>query len=373
MILSPTEPTAPSPSPSRFSARVLGGALLVTATVVLTLLVKKLFSILMVLFGAVLFAILLRRLAGKLSRHTRLPYGLALTVVLLSLVGLIWVLTMLLAPTVTEQGKELARQLPQALEQLRQQVGTMPGGPALLREIPDPKELLAQQKGKAGGGFQQVMRFFSSSLGLLANLMIGIVVGIYLAAKPSDYMMGVTRLIPIRHRPRALEVLRTLGFTLWGWLKGTFISMVVIGLLTWLGLTLIGVPLAPLLGLLAGLFEFVPNIGPFLAGAPAVLLAWVEEPQKALYVIGFFVLLQSLEGYVLTPLVQKKIIDLPPVLTITAQVILGLLAGGLGLLMATPLMAVIMVLVKMLYIEDTLGDRSIEVKGEAEAKGRKPV
>jgi predicted PurR-regulated permease PerM len=150
-------------------------------------------------------------------------------------------------------------------------------------------------------------------------------------------------------------------------LKGTLLAMLIIGSLTSVGLMIIGVPLSLLLGVFAGLLEFIPNIGPFIASAPAILLALVEDPNKALTVAVFFVGLQSMEGYVLTPLVQKHIIDLPPVLTIMGQVVMGILAGPWGLLLAVPMVAVIMVLVKMLYIEDVLGDRSIEVKGEEDA------
>ncbi len=175
-------------------------------------------------------------------------------------------------------------------------------------------------------------------------------------------------MVPIQKRNRAREVMETLGFTLWGWLKGTFLSMIIIGIITTVGLSVIGVPLALLLGVFAGIMEFIPNIGPFIAGVPAVLLALTVDPTKALYVVGLFVVVQSIEGYILTPLVQKHAIDLPPVLTITAQLIMGLLAGFMGLLLAMPLMAVIMVLVKMLYIEDVLGDTSITVKGEEKAK-----
>ena len=131
---------------------------------------------------------------------------------------------------------------------------------------------------------------------------------------------------------------------------------------------IIGEPMALILGIIAGLFDFEPNIGPFIAGLPAILLALLISPVKALWVLGLFVVVQSLEGWILTPLVQKRVIDLPPVLTISAQLLLGVLTGVLGLILAVPLMGALMVLVKMLYIEDVLGDRQIEVKGEEKAK-----
>jgi predicted PurR-regulated permease PerM len=118
----------------------------------------------------------------------------------------------------------------------------------------------------------------------------------------------------------------------------------------------LGLPLAPTLGLLAGLLNFVPNFGPLIAAIPAVLIAFLHSPQQALSVALLYVGLQVLDGYVLTPLVDRRSVQLPPVLTISAQLLLGLLFGFVGLLLASPLTATVMLLVKMLYVEDVLGD-----------------
>ncbi|MDQ3256520.1 MAG: AI-2E family transporter, partial [Acidobacteriota bacterium] len=203
----------------------------------------------------------------------------------------------------------------------------------------------------------------STTLSSLANLVIILFVGIYLAADSGSYTRGLVKLFPRDHRPRAREVVDAVGDTLWWWLVGKLIAMVIVGLLTWLGLSLFGVPLALTLGILAALLDFIPNIGPIIAGVPAVLLALMISPTTALYVFIFYVVIQSLESYVLTPVLQMKTVKLPPALTIVAQVLLGVLAGGIGLILATPLAAAIFVMVKMLYVEDTLGDEVKAVKG----------
>jgi predicted PurR-regulated permease PerM len=136
----------------------------------------------------------------------------------------------------------------------------------------------------------------------------------------------------------------------------------VIGVLTALGLWLLGVELALTLGLLAALLTFIPNLGPVLALVPAVLLALMHSPTRALYVTLLYLAIQTVESYVLTPLVQRRTVSLSPALTITAQVALGVLLGGLGLVLATPLTILLLVLIQMLYIEDTLGD-SVKVPG----------
>ena len=139
--------------------------------------------------------------------------------------------------------------------------------------------------------------------------------------------------------------------------------MAVVALATALGLQLLGMPLAITLGLIAGLLGFVPGIGPILATVPAALVALLQSPLQVLYVVVLYVAVQLVEGYLLTPLVQRYTVALPPVLTVVGIVLLGVLLGGLGLVLAAPLTIVVFILVKMLYIEDVLGD-VMEAPGE---------
>lgn len=170
-------------------------------------------------------------------------------------------------------------------------------------------------------------------------------------------MRGLLKLIPLGYRPRAAEVLDESGSTLRAWLLAKLLEMLLIGVLTTLGLWLLGIQLALVLGLIAGLLSFIPNIGPVLAVIPALLLASLEGGRTVLYVAALYLFIQALESYVFTPWMQQRIVSVPPALTIAVQLLFGLLAGTLGLLLATPLAAVGMVLVRMLYVEDLLGDR----------------
>ena len=144
--------------------------------------------------------------------------------------------------------------------------------------------------------------------------------------------------------------------------------MVINGALTAIALWLLGVPLAVALGVIAGVLNFIPNFGPWIAAIPALLVAVLQSPQHALAVALLYLVLQSVDGYVLTPLVDRKSVELPPVFTITAQVLLGVVFGFIGILLASPLTAVAMILIKMLYVEDLLGDQTI---GAREAKSDK--
>ncbi|WP_074987929.1 AI-2E family transporter [Rufibacter ruber] len=352
-----------STSSHQFLKRVLLVALVAALLFLFYTIVRMAFQVLLVFFAAVLFGILLHGLSSFLQRHTKVPYKWSLGIVCLLLAGAVVGLFMYLGPSLSEQSEQLGKALPEAYDKLKQQIAALPYGQQLLKQIPPPEQMLKGQ----GSVMRNAFSFFSTTFGALANMLIVLVIGIYLATSPRETANALVRLVPKPRRPRTREVLHVLRYTLWGWLKGTLLAMAVIGILTAVGLSIIGIPLSLLLGVFAGLLEFIPNIGPFIAGAPAVLLALVQDPTKALTVVLFFIALQSLEGYVLTPLVQKKIIDLPPILTIMGQVLLGLIAGMWGLLLAVPMVAVVMVLVKMLYIEDVLGDYGVEVKGEEEA------
>lgn len=351
---------APRPASERkpgrgFLARI--GVVLLVIT--LALLVWYAVEVLLLVFAGILLAVFLRGLAVELSRRTGLGENWSLAAVglliVLSVGGAVW----WLAPEVARQADELRRDLPGSVRQAEAWLTQYEWGRALLGQMPPADDLMPDRADL----FARVTGVFSTTLSLIANLVIILFVGLYLAADSATYTAGLVKLFPRDHRPRAREVVNAVGDTLWWWLVGKLIAMTVVGLLTWLGLWLMGVPLALTLGLLAALFDFIPNIGPIIAGVPAVLLALVISPSLALYVFVFYVFIQSLESYVLTPVLQMKTVKLPPAITVVAQVLLGVLTGGIGLILATPLAAAVFVIVKMLYVEDTLGD---EVEGANE-------
>src|SRR5690606_36802323 len=189
--------------------------------------------------------------------------------------------------------------------------------------------------------------------------------GLYAAVDPGLYQRGVRHLVPKHRRQRADEVLCTLGSTLRWWIVGKLASMAIVGTLIGIGLALLGVKMALLLGIIAALLALVPNFGPVIAAIPAILIAWSQSSQLALYVLVLFVAVEFAESYLVLPLIQREAVDLPPALIIVFIVLMGTLAGALGVLVATPLLAALMVLISMLYVEDRLGDTSADVAGEA--------
>jgi predicted PurR-regulated permease PerM len=202
----------------------------------------------------------------------------------------------------------------------------------------------------------------------VANFLVAVViilfVGIFGAAEASLYRAGVLHLVPRPQRRRVVTTLEALVYNLRWWLLGQVVLMTLIGLTTTLGLWLIGVPLALALGTIAGLLEAVPYVGPWLSAIPAVLIALTISPGHLLMVAALYLTLHIVEGYVLVPLLQKRLVLVPSALTLVAQAALAELFGILGLFLAAPLTVVVMVLLKMLYVEDTLGDQAVDVPGE---------
>jgi predicted PurR-regulated permease PerM len=347
-----------------YAQRTLVRAAIYTIIGLVLLLIWYAIDILLLVFAGILLAVFLRGLGRWLSEHTPLSTGWAIGAVSALLVLLACGGTWKLTPLLIDQAGALAQDLPQAFNQVIERVQQVTFGRQIITAAPASQLFLDNQSTIV----KQVTSVFGSIVGLATNLIIILFVGIYLAAKPGLYQRGIERLMPLDSRRRTREVLTTVGYTLQYWLVGQFFSIMVVGLSMVLGYTLIGIPLALVLGVLAGLLEFIPNFGPMLSVIPALLIALLTSPTKALYVLILYAVVQTLESYLLTPLVQQRAVELPPVVTIIAVVLMGKLFGVLGLLLATPLAAVVLVLVKLLYVEDTLGDRTIDIKGEEQAQ-----
>lgn len=304
-------------------------------------------------FAGILLAIFLRALANGLARATGLPAGFALAAVVLLLLALVIGFGTWMAPSLIEQIQELSQSIPQSLQKLRQQLEHTGWGRWLLNYWPDQPVA----GGKGGGLLSNVATFVSVTVGNVVNLVVIVFVGLYLSAQPALYLDGVMRLVPQPRRARLAMVLNEVGYELRWWLIGQVFAMFFIATLVTTGLWMLGLPMALLLGIIAGLLNFVPNFGPIISAIPAVLIALTTQPALALWVVALYVAAQHVETYLVTPMIQQRNVDLAPAITITTQVLMGLLIGALGVTLATPLVIVAIVLIKMLYVEDLLGDR----------------
>jgi predicted PurR-regulated permease PerM len=304
-------------------------------------------DVLLLAFAGLLFALFLRGLATRASRLTGLAPTTALGVVVALLVGLVAIGGWLVAPAVVEQTGQLLQQLPQAVAGLRDQMEASSWARTLLPYIPSTEQLLSVERPLRAGS--TVLATLGWAAGGAASVALVVFIGVYVAAAPRPYRRGFLYLVPERRQRRAERVLDALGHTLQRWLVGKVVGMLLIGSLTGIGLSVLQVPLALALGVFAGLLNFIPYIGPLMSFVPAALLATMQGADTLPWVVGLYLVIQGLESYVVTPLIQQQAVALPPALLISAQVLLGVAVGWLGLLLATPLTAGVVVLVRELY------------------------
>lgn len=322
-------------------AAALGGVLLWLAA-----------DTLLLIFAGILFAVFLSGLTELVSRYTRLPRGWALAVVSLVLIILFALAGWLMAARLAEQAQQFSEELPRAIKHLRERLDAYPWGKWLAAELKDIR-LSAEERESA---LSKAATAASAALEGVTGAVVILFIGLFVAADPELYKRGLVRLAPIARRPRARQVVDGMGDALWRWMLGRLLAMAAVGVCATIGFALIGMPLALILGFFAGLVNFVPNLGPLIWLAPAMLLALTQSGTQAVEVGVLFVVVQTAEGYLLTPLVQQRMIHLAPAVTIMVQVLMGAIFGFAGVALATPLAAAVLVLVRMVYIEDCLGD-----------------
>ncbi|MGH7031916.1 MAG: AI-2E family transporter [Stellaceae bacterium] len=336
-------------TPAAQIARALGYLALAGLVVLFVWLTLK---VDLVIFAGVLLAVGLRRAAVCLGRLTRLPVGWALAVVVVLILIFFAAIGWFFSQGIASQINQLSQQLPAAFTKLAGIVGKSAVGKAITQHV-SSANLQTSPTSMVSGFFGAAVNMVE----VVGAVVVIIFLGLYFAAEAELYRHGLLRLVAPARRPRAGAILNETASALWWWILGRLLSMTVLGVLAALGLWIIGVPLPVALGLLVGLLAFIPYIGAIVSAVPSVLIAASVRLDLALYVIVLFVAIHTVEGYILVPLVQRRVVHLPPALTLSALIIFGVLAGFLGLLLATPLVAAIIVVVRMAYVEDLLGDR----------------
>ncbi len=339
----------------RFIRRVL----IVLGLAALFFLAWHLRILLLMLFGAVVIATVFRALADWIARLTRWPNWAATALSILTILGGLIALIALFGAHVGQQVQTLRETLPAAWRALEQRIGDIGLSEQLDR-------LVASITTPGGGSLSGFGRMLLSIGGGIADLLVVIFAGIYLATQPNFYRAGVIKLVPPARRKVAAEAMLESERALRLWLKGQAIAMVVVGSLTGFGLWALGMPSALVLGLIAGLLEFIPFAGPIIAAVPAILLALAVSPELAIWVVLLYLAIQQFEGNLLTPLVQQYAVDLPGAVLLFSLIGFGTLFGTLGVILAAPLAVVTLVLVKRLYVIEAL-DTATPIPGEKSA------
>jgi len=321
----------------------------------------------------------------------RLPRGLSAGLIVVTFFGLLVGFGAWMAPTLHDQGVELRRRLPDAVDRVESWVNSRRNGfigllfsslaserqtdstqaatttptppPATAAPQADSIRVASTLRARLGGQMSRVgnylFPFLSSTLEVVSGLFIIIFLSVYIAADPAMYRRGIIHLFPHGRRDRVAAVLSAVATVLRKWLITQLIAMVTIGVVSTVVLATLGVKAAFALGLLSGLLEFIPTVGPIVSSLPAIAMGFLDSPEKALSVAVAYIGIQFLENHLLIPLLMKGGIDIPPALTILSQALMAILFGFLGLMCAVPLLAAVITAVKMLYVEDVVGDKQI--------------
>lgn len=331
-----------------FRRTVLVVSLIIFTGVVLAL-IWYASDVFLVLFAGILLAVLLRAPTNWLTEYTRLSESAALGLSIVALTGFLALLVYLFAVPLTEQIGQMIETLPRSIALMRQWLSRY--------EWAKPLQPLVGELARIRLDFQMLGRargIITSTVSAIGGTAVAVFIGIYLAAQPRLYQRGLMHLLPRKGRPRAYEVMDEIGIVLRRWLVGRLITMTMVGLAAGIGLGLLGVPLAFTLGVLTGLLEFIPYVGPILAAVAPLLIAFNLDPQLAFYVLALYVAIQAAENYLLSPLVEQRTIALPPALVVFSTLLLAALAGPLGVVLASPLTATCIVAVRLLYVEDVV-------------------
>ena len=312
--------------------------------IVALLLFKATFGVFLLILAGALIAVFFRGLSSLICRKTKWKQGACLTIsivgTLLLAVGFIW----LIGSKVQDQAAQLTDTLPETIENAKAQLNQSPLGKKIVEKASSPSSIK-----KAQG---LVSTLFRSTFGVFGDLYVVLFLGIFFTVSPGVYIKGIVQLVPTRGQRKCSDLLNKLGDNLKKWLKGKIFSMTVVFVLTAIGLVILGVPMWLALAIIAGLLNFIPNFGPLIAMIPAVLVALMQSPSTAAIVAGMYIIIQVLESNFITPMVQQKLISIPPALIIIAQLLISPLTGGWGLILATPLMIIIMIMVQELYIKE---------------------
>lgn len=336
-------------------ARVAGITLVVVAILGLSWLLIELAGFLMMVFAALVLAAVFSAMAGRVCRLTGMSRGPALAISVTLIIAVFVGVFGLFGSQLTSEFDTIQQSIPPAIDRVEAQLDQLGLGNST-------RDMIRQGTGDISSLASRLGGFAMTATNGIANFVLVVVGAIFIASDPPVYRRGLLLLMPQRAEAPVASALDDASRGLRGWMVGQAVSSLVVALLTGVGLWILGVPASGGLGVIAGLLDVIPMIGPIIAGVPAVLLAFTVSPTAALWTIGLFLVVQQLQGNFLQPMIQKHAVDVPPAVLLFAVVAAGLVFGFLGVLLSAPLTVVVYVLVQRLYVKTLLG-KPIKVAG----------
>lgn len=326
-----------------YTKKIWTAAGILALTVIILLLLKTLFSVLLLALAGILISLYFHGFANMIHRKINLPKGWSLALSIIVNIVLLAAFFWFVGARLQSQVSELSDTLPKTIEDVKGEINSSVLGSKIIDYL--------ESSGNSEKMMSAARSFFSSSFGILSDLYIIILMAAFFIASPSVYKKGFIKLLPPKAKTKGKEIVDETGNVLKKWLKGQIFGFFFIAILTGIGLWIMGMPLILTLAIMAGILNFIPNFGPIIALVPAGLLALTISPATAIIVICIYTFVQIIQSAVTQPLIQQKMVNIPPVLTIFAQVAMGLLAGFWGVLLAVPVVAITMTVVDKLYVE----------------------
>lgn len=346
--------------------------------VLIVLLLMFLFAvkdILLLIFVAIVIASGLDPVIDWLQKK-RIPRGISSLFLFLILLGLITLIVYLLVPPLIEQTRQLIEVLPGYFQTVFEKVSEFTGY-SQEQSLDKAKEIFASLEDKIGGAASSVYGWISGLFGGILSVVMIFVLSFYFIVEEGSFKKFIRSIVPFRHRPYVEDLVGRMQLQVGKWLRGQLLLGVIIGVVIYIGLSLMGVKYALVLALVAGLLEVVPYIGPVISAIPAVLIASAQSPLLALFVVILYFLVQQLENHILVPKIMQKVVGLNPLVIILVILVAVKLAGILGAIVAVPAATLISVFLKDLFSERDKKDEE-KLKTEicepklAEVKVEKP-
>ncbi|MES2809519.1 MAG: AI-2E family transporter [Bacteroidota bacterium] len=347
-----THPQADEPS---YITKVWQTVGIVALLVVTILVIRVAFDILLLVLAGALMSVYFHGLGDAIQRRTKLGRKPAMAISVIVTVVFLGAIFWFMGSELQVQVAELSNTLPHTIATAQAKLGRSAVGQKILQGI-------------SGFNTEKLMNtipgFFSTTFGVLGDMYIILFLGIFFTTNPSLYKDGILLLVPRSKKGLGSCIMDRISLSLKGWLKGTLFSMLCITILIGTALTIVGMPVALILALITGLLEMVPSIGSLIAMIPGVLLAFTVSTNMAILVAIIYITSQTIVANIVTPLIQKKMINLPPALTLISQLIMGTVSGALGVILAVPLLAIVIILVDELYVKKIAHNDSDEVEKE---------
>mgnify|MGYP002724271796 CR=1 FL=1 len=332
---------------SHFANKVWITVGITTFAVIIVFIIFRTFNAFLLVLAASLIALFFSAVSGRIKMWTGLKDGVSLALTIALMVVVVGLFFWLVGAEAQNQYKEMQEAVPVIIDNAQSYLNKSDVGQKVSQYISD----IENQKKV----LPFLQNFFKSSFGVFGDLYIVVFLALFISISPFDYINGAVNLVPRRGKVKAKHLFTDIGFNLKKWIKGAIISGLSVFIMSAVGLLILGVDMWLILAISAGLLNVIPNFGPIIAMIPAVLVALLTSPTQALMVAGLYLTVQIIESNLITPNVQKKLLNTPPALLILFQVLMGTLTGGWGIVLAVPMLVIVITMVKYLYLDDKMG------------------